>query len=110
MAAILQFQESPRRTFRLQLSIEDQPPETVSIVYTLPAGPVTFSAAPVPAGFTRSGDGIRLTGTETLLSSQATVAHPFDVDNTGGKALISVKASVTWPMGSFDAQFTQVLP
>ena len=107
---IVQFQENPRRIFRLQLGIENQPPETVSIVYQLAAGAVTFSTAPVPAGFTRSGDGMQLTGTETLLSSQPTFTHPFDLENTAGQAVITVKASATWPGGSFDVQFTRVLP
>ena len=110
MATIRQFQENPKRIFSLRISVENQPPETVSIVYELAPGPVTFAAAPLPAGFSRSGDGRQLTGSGTVLGAQATFAHPFGLDNAAGQSLISVKALVTWPAGSFDALFAQVLP
>src|SRR5262245_59512035 len=100
MAAILQYDEQPRRSFRLKLSVEMQPPEDVSIVYELASGDVTFAESPIPLGFTRSADGLSLSGKETIAATQQTFHHPFGLDHTDGISLVSVKASVTWPAGS----------
>ena len=40
MALILVFKEEPQRMFQLQLTVAFQPPESASIVYELPVGPV----------------------------------------------------------------------
>jgi len=110
MATIKQFDEQPRRTFRLKLTLEMEPPEAVAIVYELAPGKVTFAASPIPPSFTVSADGLKLSGTETIAASEDEFHHPFGLVHTDGVALVGVKVSVTWPAGSFDARFALVLP